>query len=127
MIDFSKLKSVTNTGEVREYRASLVDGKWYGKKANNWFLIKIPANICNTIHYIFSSKANDYWEEGTLKKHEKLNRKDYKDSGFWTPFRQGLRFHGTLINEHIIVDWKHHQVILEKEYGNSHIKFIESK
>lgn len=119
MIKNLNLQVVTNTGEAREYRASLLDGKWYGKKLLKWYPIHIPVNMCDKLEYIFSSKANDYWEEGTLKKHTKLNRVGYVDRGFWTPFRQGLRFRGTLMNGIIYVDWKHHQAMLKKEHGKA--------
>ena len=119
------LVSVPNNSEAREYRASLISGAWYGKRVrglNKFYPINVPKNICDTIHYIFSSRTNDYWPEGTIKKHDKLNKPNYVDNGFWTPFRHHLVFKGTLINGVIQVDWKDHQKRIIKEYGNTRYK-----
>lgn len=124
---FSKLTPLVNTTEARIFRASFVDGVWYGKKGGIYTPILIPKNICNTIHYIFSSKTNGYWPEGTLKRHEKLNRSNYVEHDGWTPFRHGLMFRGTIIKGFIHVDWKDLQSKLEKEYGSTYNKSSTTK
>ena len=53
MINLSNLKPIDNKGEAREFRASLIDNKWFGKRGDQWFEIEIPKNICNTVPPVY--------------------------------------------------------------------------
>ena len=119
MLNLSTLKTVTATGEAREFRASLVNGKWVGIRNGKSYPINVPKDVCNTIAYIFSSPTNDKWPIGTPRKHEKLNVDNYLDYGYWSAFREGFKFNGIISRSVIMVDWKDHQKRAAKEYGKA--------
>lgn len=115
------LEPITNTSEVLEYKASLVNGQWYGIRNNKMYPFKYARDVCNTIKYIYSSNTNDYWPVGTCRKHDKLFVKNYQDFDLWTPFREGLMVKCVLIGEILEVIWKDHQ-IKAKADAKRHIK-----
>jgi len=115
-----KLKLIDNTNDVLDFKASFVDGRWYGIRNNKKYIVNIPINICNILYYIFSSHTNDKWPVGTVKTHTKLNQKDYIDYGWWTPFKQGITIKGVLnAASRIDVNWKLQQTVSKNIYEQS--------
>lgn len=120
-----KFTLIDNISDVLEFKASLIDGVWYGNRSGKKYIVNIPKDICNKLKYYFSSETNDYYPIGTPRTHDKLNQKDYIDYGWFVPFKKGIVIKGVLnAANHIDVNWKLQHTISKREYERASAKRI---